>query len=100
MKLIALPLLALSAGCAAQVYHPSKTRAEMSDDIAACKAQADERHYWDRLAALEVAYGCLEAKGYSRNHPSVRSAVEKPMPVQDQRPKSNQPCRVPCPARS
>lgn len=61
-----LALLPLLAGCAAQVYHPTRTRAEQERDIRICSEHAKLAEPMEPIAALNVAYECLEKKGYQR----------------------------------
>ncbi len=68
MKLY-LAFLPLLAGCAVQVYHPTRTRAEQERDIAICKEHADLTEPMEPVAMLNVAYDCLEKKGYKRRKP-------------------------------
>jgi hypothetical protein len=63
---LCLALIPLLAGCAAQVYHPTRTLAEQKRDIAICTEHAELSEPLEPLAALHVAYECLEQKGYKR----------------------------------
>jgi hypothetical protein len=65
MKLSLLLLLVL-AGCATQVYHPTRTRAEQEREIRICSEHAKLAEPMEPVAALKVAYECLEKKGYKR----------------------------------
>jgi hypothetical protein len=65
VKPLLLLLLAL-AGCATQVYHPTRTRAEQERDIRLCSEHAKLAEPMEPIAALNVAYECLEKKGYKR----------------------------------
>ncbi len=65
VKLPLLLLLAL-AGCATQVYHPTRTRAEQERDIRICSDHGKLVEPIEPIAALNVAYECLEKKGYKR----------------------------------
>ena len=65
MKLWLLFPLALG-GCATQVYHPTRTRAEQERDIQICSEHAKLTEPLEPIAALSVAYECLEKKGYKR----------------------------------
>jgi hypothetical protein len=65
MKLSLLLLLVL-ASCATQVYHPTRTRAEQERDIRICSEHAKLVEPMEPIAALNVAYECLEKKGYKR----------------------------------
>jgi hypothetical protein len=60
-----LLLLALT-GCATQVYHPTRTRAEQERDIRICSEHGKLAEPMEPVAALNVAYQCLEKKGYRR----------------------------------
>lgn len=61
-----LVLLLLLAGCATQVYHPTRTRAEQERDIKICSEHAKLVEPMEPIAALNVAYECLAKKGYKR----------------------------------
>lgn len=54
------------AGCATQVYHPTRTRAEQERDIRICSEHGKLAEPVEPIAALNVAYECLEKKGYKR----------------------------------
>ena len=93
--LLALPLLA--AGCTTTVSHPTKTAQQQAADIQLCSDEAHRKYWMDALAALYSAYDCLEAKGYSRQEPSLGTELQralggKPPP----KPGPVLPCRVPC----
>ncbi|MDT9599085.1 hypothetical protein [Sphingosinicella rhizophila] len=91
MRMSLLPLLMLASGCTMAVYNPEKGRQEAQADIESCKQEANRRHYWDRMAALNVANQCLEAKGYRRGPaagPVASDGRRKPDP--------GQPCEIPC----
>jgi hypothetical protein len=53
-------------GCAMQVYHPTRTRAEQERDIRICSEHGKLTEPIEPIAALNVAYECLEKKGYKR----------------------------------
>ena len=92
-----LPLLPLLAGCATEVYHPTKSEAEMKVDIDGCTTWANRNYWMDPIAALLNAYDCLEAKGYARGRSGLETKVQKA--VNDDRVKNAKPvlpCRVPC----
>jgi hypothetical protein len=98
MKLLPaiLPLLCLSA-CATEVYHPTKTEAEMRVDIKACTDWANRKYWMDPVAALLNAYDCLEEKGYKKGHSGLETEVQKA--VNEDRRQNDKPllpCRVPC----
>lgn len=61
-----LLLLVALAGCATQVHHPTRTRAEQERDIRICSEHGKLAEPLEPLAALNVAYECLEKKGYKR----------------------------------
>ncbi|HEY0445162.1 MAG TPA: hypothetical protein VGD19_01780 [Allosphingosinicella sp.] len=61
-----LPLLALLAGCATEVYQPGKTREQTQRDIHICSEHAKLVAPYNPVSTLEVAYECLEQKGYRR----------------------------------
>ncbi len=61
-----LALIPVLAGCATQVYHPTRTRAEQERDIRICSEHAKLAEPMEPIAALAVAYECLEKKGYKR----------------------------------
>ena len=93
-----LPILALLAGCATEVYHPGKTQLEMKADVDLCSDEASRKHWLDPLLALYEAYDCLEAKGYSRTENPLARQVQKAAaePRKPKRAEPVQPCRVPC----
>jgi hypothetical protein len=64
-----LALIPLLAGCAVQVSHPTRTLAEQKRDIAICTDHAELSEPLEPVAALNVAYECLERKGYKRRQP-------------------------------
>ncbi len=70
MKSLLLVLVALT-GCATQVYHPTRTRAEQERDVRLCTEHGKLAEPMEPIAALNVAYECLEKKGYKRGkaHP-------------------------------
>ncbi|HEX8400860.1 MAG TPA: hypothetical protein VF628_04075 [Allosphingosinicella sp.] len=61
-----LPLLLLLGGCVVQVTHPTRSRAEQERDIKICDDQGFYESPNDPLLAYQLAYDCLEAKGYKR----------------------------------
>ena len=61
-----LLFLLVLTGCATQVYHPTRTRAEQERDIKLCSEHAKLAEPMEPVAALNVAYECLEKKGYKR----------------------------------
>ncbi len=61
-----LLLVSLLGGCAVQVYHPTRTRPEQERDIRICDDQGYYSAPHDPLLAYQLAYDCLEAKGYTR----------------------------------
>ncbi len=65
-KLSCLALLPLLAGCATQVWHPTRTAAEQRRDIQTCKDHGTLSQPLEPVAALYIAYDCLEQKGYRR----------------------------------
>ena len=63
---ICLLTLAMLGGCATQVSHPTKTLAEQQRDIRLCKDHGALSEPLEPIAALSIAYECLEKKGYQR----------------------------------
>jgi hypothetical protein len=63
---LAVAFIPLLAGCATQVYHPTRTLAEQKRDIDICSEHAKLVEPMEPIAALKVAYECLEQKGYRR----------------------------------
>ncbi len=61
-----LALLTLLGGCATQVYHPAKTAAEQRRDIKTCTDHGKLSSPMEPVAALRIAYECLDQKGYRR----------------------------------
>ncbi|TFI60291.1 hypothetical protein E2493_00850 [Sphingomonas parva] len=103
MKLPALLMMAVLAGCTAQVTHPTKSVAEMQVDIDQCTDHASRKYWMDPVAALYNAYDCLEAMGYQRSHKDLAARVEQaiegtgPRTEAEAQPKAPPgPCRVPC----
>jgi hypothetical protein len=96
-----LPLvLLLVAGCAAKVYHPTKTDAEMHADIDRCTKWANDKYWMDPVAALLNAYDCLEELGYRKGNGELQGKVRKAMAVTPKGPSGPaQPCAVPCKSR-
>ncbi len=87
--------------CAASVYHPTKSEAEMKADVGVCTRSANRRYWMDPVAALYNAYDCLEAKGYSRNERDFAARVERalgerPDPPAKAPERRRLPCQVPC----
>ena len=93
-----LPLLALLlGGCATEVWHPTKSDAEMRADIDQCTDAANDKYWMDPIAALLNAQDCLEAKGYRKGKSGLAEEVERT--VHEDRVKKKQPtqpCAVPC----
>ena len=56
----------LLAGCATQVWHPTRTQEEQQRDIAICSEHGKLSEPIEPVAALNVTYQCLEQKGYRR----------------------------------
>jgi hypothetical protein len=103
MKVGALLLLSLLAGCTAKVTHPTKSVTEMQLDIDQCTDRASRKYWMDPVAALYHAYDCLEAKGYQRSHKDLASRVEKAIEGSGPRDESERrppvpktPCKIPC----
>jgi hypothetical protein len=65
-KLVCFALLPLVGGCATQVYHPTKTAAEQQRDIKTCTDHGKLSAPLEPVAALNIAYECLDQKGYRR----------------------------------
>lgn len=65
-KLACLAALPLLGACATQVYHPTKTAAEQQRDIKTCTDHGKLSSPMEPVAALTIAYECLEQKGYQR----------------------------------
>jgi hypothetical protein len=63
-NLFYVPIIALLGGCAVQVFHPNRTRAEQERDIQICDDQGYYSSPYDPLLAYQLALDCLEAKGY------------------------------------
>jgi hypothetical protein len=61
-----MSLIVLLGGCAVQVTHPTRTRAEQERDIRICDDQGYYSSPHDPLLAYQLASDCLEAKGYQR----------------------------------
>ena len=106
MKLSAVLLMTLLAGCTAKVTHPTKSVAEMEVDIDQCTDQSSRKYWMDPVAALYNAYDCLEAKGYQRSHKDLAARVEQaiegtgPRAKAKAQPKApSMPCPVPCERR-
>lgn len=100
MRAVFLAALLLLPSCATEVYHPTKSEAEMKVDIDGCTSWANRKYWMDPLAALLNAYDCLEAKGYARGRSGLDTKVQKA--VNEDRVKNDKPvlpCRVPCTTR-
>ena len=104
-KIVAAALGLLLVGCATKVQHPNKSSAEMQADVRFCKAEANRRFYFDPVAALYHAYGCLDAKGYERGSVAMQPDVERaligtaaaPRPAAaPEKREPVKPCTVPC----
>ena len=96
-----LPLLVAAAACTANVYHPTKSGAEMEADVDQCTHRANRRYWMDPVAALYNAYDCLEARGYRRNERDMAARVERALgerqaPAPSTPDGRRLPCRVPC----
>ncbi len=65
-KLSCFLLLPFVAGCATQVWHPTRTAAEQRRDIETCTDHGKLSEPLEPVAALAIAYECLEQKGYRR----------------------------------
>jgi hypothetical protein len=63
-----LPLLTLLVGCATEVYQEGKTQEQTRKDIHTCSEHAKLVAPFNPVSALEVAYECLEQKGYKRRN--------------------------------
>ena len=98
MRFLLLPLTLLASGCATAVYNPEKNAQETQADIDACKREANDRYYWDRMAALKHANECLAAKGYRKSG----AGEAKPDPTSADsshgrhRRSPGEPCEIPC----
>ncbi len=66
LKLSGLILLAATVGCATQVWHPTKTASEQQRDIKLCTDHGKLSQPMEPVAALNIAYECLDQKGYMR----------------------------------
>lgn len=66
MKACAILLTPLLAGCATQVWHPTRTQAEQRRDIEICSDHAKLSDALEPVSTLQIAYDCLEQKGYKR----------------------------------
>ena len=65
-KLCCLAVATLLGGCATQVWHPTRTAAEQRRDVETCTEHGKLSEPMEPVAALTVAYECLEQKGYRR----------------------------------
>lgn len=61
-----LPLLGLLAACATEVYQEGRTKQQTQRDIEICSEHGKLVAPFNPVSALEVAYECLEQKGYRR----------------------------------
>lgn len=66
-----LPLLLLG-GCMTSVHHDDKSQAEMQRDIKLCTEHGKLSEPYEPIAALNVAYECLERKGYKRGEARLK----------------------------
>jgi hypothetical protein len=73
-----MPIIALLGGCAVQVYHPTRTRAEQERDIRICDDQGYYSSPHDPLLAYQLAHDCLEAKGYQRTKGRPAPSAARP----------------------
>jgi hypothetical protein len=96
LKLLIAALLPAVGGCTAQVYHPTKSPAQMQADVALCTHQANKEVWYDPIAALYRAYDCLEDKGYRRSNKDFASQVERAFGESRKEQDGAKPCRVPC----
>jgi hypothetical protein len=69
-----LAAVLLLGGCAAQVYHPTKSRAQSERDIKTCSDHGKLASPYEPISALNIAYECLEAKGYRRGKAAAGSS--------------------------
>ena len=67
-----LPMLLLG-GCMTEVHHATRSKAEMQRDIRICTEHGKLSEPIEPIAALNVAYECLERKGYKRGAAKLRS---------------------------
>ncbi|HEX9933004.1 MAG TPA: hypothetical protein VGB08_09205 [Allosphingosinicella sp.] len=101
MKLFLLSAAAAVAAlpaCTANVYHPTKTAAEMQADVDSCTATANGRYWMDPVAALYRAYDCLEARGYQRSERDFAARVERALGERrrERAATTAEPCAIPC----
>jgi hypothetical protein len=75
MRLFLLPMLALTVGCATEVYHPTRSEAEQKKDIELCQEHGDLSEPYEPLRARYVAMECLKAKGYKKGRPPAQPSV-------------------------
>lgn len=66
-------MLPLLSGCATQVWHPTRTQAEQRRDIRICSDHGKLSAPVEPVAALNIAYECLEQKGYQRGPRPART---------------------------
>jgi hypothetical protein len=109
MKAVLIAPLLLT-GCAMNVYHDSKSEAEMKAEVRLCTSQAKRDHPWNPEAALRAAEKCLADKGYTKEAPApapeasagpATPAPAKPDPQATPAPAGSvpapgEPCAVPC----
>ena len=69
MRLLALVCLPLLAGCAVQVWHPTRDLNQQQRDIKICHEHGILTTNYNALSALDEVFRCLEAKGYRRGRP-------------------------------
>ena len=89
----------LTAACAAQVTHPTKSLAEQQVDIDQCTDAANRKYWMDPIAALLNAYDCLEAKGYKKGKAGLEEKVKRSSEEDRARKRAadpSLPCAVPC----
>jgi hypothetical protein len=84
--------------CTANVYHPTKSAAEMQADVDSCTSRANRRYWMDPVAALYRAYDCLEARGYQRSEGDFSARVERALGERrrERAAATAEPCAVPC----
>lgn len=72
MKYTSLLPLLLLGGCMTSVHHDDKSQAEMQRDIKLCTEHGKLSEPYEPIAALNVAYECLERKGYKRGEARLK----------------------------
>lgn len=72
MKYTSLLPLLLLGGCMTSVHHNDKSQAEMQRDIKLCTEHGKLSEPYEPIAALNVAYECLERKGYKRGEARLK----------------------------